>query len=102
MNVAIIPIDAAVYIDGVSYSGLQIFAPEDVHALQWKATKGWIEFVDSDEGVKPQNELITELPEWALSAIAEWRKAKEAQDAAIAAALIAEQSQPAVQGAQTL
>lgn len=102
MNLVIIPIDGAVYVDGVSYSGLHILAPEGVHALQWKSTKGWIEFVDSDEGVKPQNESITELSEWALSAISEWQKAKEAQDAAFAAAPIAEQNQPAVQGAQTL
>lgn len=98
MNLSIIPIDGAVYVDSVSYSGLQITAPEDVHALQWKATKGWIEFVDSDEGVKPQNERITELPEWALAAVAKWQEAKDAEDAAIAAT----QAQPTTTGSQTL
>ena len=93
MNLAIIPIDGAAYINGVSYSGLQIVAPSGVHALQWKSTKGWIEFVDSDEGIKPQNEPITDLPEWALMAVARWQEAKDAEDAAIAVA-VAARAQP--------
>ena len=98
MNIAIIPIDGAVYIDGVSYSGLPIVAPEGIHALQWKTTKGWIEFVDSDDGVKPQNESITDLPEWATAAMVKWQEAKDAEDAAIEAA----QDQPTTTGSQTL
>lgn len=99
MNLVIIPIDGAVYVDGVPYSGLPISAPESVHALQWKSTKGWIEFVDSDEGVKPQNESITELPEWATVAMVKWQEAK---DAAVAAAIIAARDQPTTTGSQTL
>ena len=102
MNLAIIPIDGAVYVDGFSYSGLQITAPEGVHALQWKTTKGWIEFIDSDEGAKPQNEVITELPVWALTAVTKWQEAKDAEEAAIAAALAAAQDQPVSTGTQTL
>lgn len=100
MNLVIIPIDGAVYVDGVSYSGLPISAPESVHALQWKSTKGWIEFVDSEEGVKPQNESITELPEWATVAMVKWQEAKDVKDAAIAAA--ATKEQPTTTGTQTL
>lgn len=98
MNLSIIPIDGAVYVDGFSYSGLQITAPEGVHALQWKATKGWIEFVDSDEGVKPQNEPITVLPDWATAAVAKWQEAKDAEEAAVVAAA----NQPTTTGSQTL
>lgn len=98
MNIAIIPIDGAVYVDGASFSGLQVSAPSDVHALQWKATKGWIEFVDSDDGTKPQNIPITELPEWALTAVAKWQEAKDVGDATIAAM----QAQPTTTGSQTL
>lgn len=101
MNLVIIPIDGAVYIDGMSYSNLQVLAPEGVHALQWKTTKGWIEFVDSDDGVKPQNESITALPEWATAAIAKWQEAKDAEDSAIVAA-ISTQNQPTTTGSQTL
>lgn len=102
MNLVIIPVDGAVYVDGVSYAELQISAPEDVHALQWKATKGWIEFVDSDEGIKPQNELITVLPEWATAAMVKWQEAKNAAAARSAAAVVAAQNQPVTTGSQTL
>lgn len=102
MNLVIIPVDGAVYVDGVSYSELQISAPEDVHALQWKATKGWIEFVDSVDGVKPQNEAITVLPEWALAASVKWQEAKNAAAAHSAAAVVAAQNQPVTTGSQTL
>jgi len=98
MNLTIIPVDGAVYVDGYCFAGLSFSAPQDVHALQWKSTKGWIEFVDSDEGIKPQNELITELPQWALDAKTKWDEAKAAEEAAIAAAA----KQPTAQGAQTL
>jgi hypothetical protein len=98
MNLVIIPVDGAVYVDGFSFSGLTFDAPADVHALQWKSTKGWLEFVDSDEGIKPQNETITELPQWAISAKAKWDEVKAAEDAAAQAVL----DQPTTAGAQTL
>jgi hypothetical protein len=74
MNLTIIPIDGAVYVDGYSYSGLDLAAaPTDVHALQWKETKGWVEFKDNDDGTKPQNQIITELPQWALDCVQVWQ-----------------------------
>lgn len=87
MNLTIIPIDGAVYVDSVSYSGLDLAAaPANVHALQWKNDKGWIEFKDNDDGTKPQNQAITELPAWANACKAKWDEAKAAEEAAILAA----------------
>jgi hypothetical protein len=74
MNLTIIPIDGAVYIDGVSYSNLNLdVVPSNIHALQWKTDKGWIEFVDDENGVKPQNQQIIELPQWALDCVEIWQ-----------------------------
>jgi hypothetical protein len=73
MKLVIIPDDGAVYIDGVCHSELDLStAPDNVHALQWKNDKGWIEFKDNDDGTKPQNESITELPQWANACIDAW------------------------------
>jgi hypothetical protein len=92
MNLVIIPIDGAVYVDGYSFSGLDLAAaPADVHALQWKNDKGWIEFKDLEDGTKPQNQAITELPSWANACKAKWDEAKAAEEAAILAAQQAEQ-----------
>lgn len=99
MNLTIIPIDGAVYVDGYSFSGLDLSeAPADVHALQWKTDKGWVEFKDNDDGTKPQNQPITELPAWANSCKAKWDEAKAAEDVVKEAA----QNQPQSQGTQTL
>lgn len=87
MNLTIIPIDGAVYVDGFSYSGLDLAAaPADVHALQWKNNKGWIEFKDNDDGTKSQNQTITELPAWANICKAKWDEAKDTEESAILAA----------------
>lgn len=87
MKLVIIPIDGAVYVDGYSYSNLDLsIAPSNVHALQWNNNKGWIEFSDNDDGTKPQNQPITELPEWANTCKAKWDDAKSAEDAARLAA----------------
>lgn len=102
MNLTIVPIDGAIYVDGVSISGLTFDAPQDVHALQWKAIKGWLEFVDSEDGTKPQNQAITQLPQWALDAKTKWDEAKAAAEAAAQAALVAAANQASVSGAQTL
>ena len=83
MKLTIIPVDGAVYKDGYSYSGLNLStAPSNVHALQWKDTNGWIEFTDNDDGTKPQNEAITELPSWANACLTKWDEAKAAEEAA--------------------
>lgn len=78
MKVTIIPADGAVYKDGVSYSNLALVdAPENVHALQWDGTKGWIEFSATDDDGKAPNEAIVELPEWVVSALAAWEVAAQ-------------------------
>jgi hypothetical protein len=87
MKLTIIPVDGAVYKDSYSYSGLDLStAPSNVHALQWKDTKGWIEFKDNDDGTKPQNEAITELPSWANACVTKWDEAETARLAAEEAA----------------
>ena len=100
MNLTIIPIDGAVYVDGYSFAGLDLSAaPADVHALQWKNDKGWVEFKDNDDGTKPQNQPITELPAWANTCKAKWDEAKAAEEAFTQQAA---ENQPATQGTQTL
>ena len=67
MKLTIIPIDGAVYEDGISYLGLVWEGtPPNVHALQWQDIAGWIEYVDQP------NEDIIVLPEWADNAMAAW------------------------------
>ena len=88
MKLTIIPVDGAVYKDGVSYSDLDLsVVPVDVHALQFNdvSNKGWIEFTENDEDAKASNEVITSLPDWAVTAATKWDEAKVAQEAAIAA-----------------
>ena len=81
MNLVIIPSDGAVYVDGYSFPDLDLSnVPSDVHALQWKNTKGWIEFKDLDDDTKPQNQVITELPSWANTCKAKWDEAKLAEE----------------------
>lgn len=100
MNLTIIPVDGAVYVDGASYSGLDLAAaPADVHALQWKNDKGWIEFKDNDDGTKPQNQPITELPAWANACKVKWDEAKVAEETFVQQAA---ENQPATEGTQTL
>ena len=85
MKLTIIPSDGAVYKDGVSYSGLSLFSvPTNIHALQWKNTTGWIEFVDNDDGTKLQNEPITVLPDWVNVCLTKWDEAKAAEEKQIA------------------
>ena len=103
MNLVIIPSDGAVYVDGYSFSDLDLAAaPTDVHALQWKANKGWIEFKDLDDGTKPQNQTITELPSWVSICKSKWDEAKAAEEAAILAAQQVAQNQPQTNGTQIL
>lgn len=74
MRLTIIPIDGAVYENGLCYSNLTWEGtPEDVHALQWFDVDGWIEFTNN---VKP-SEIIAELPQWALNAMEAWDVANQ-------------------------
>lgn len=84
MKITIIPEDKIVYIDSVSFSPLDFISPSNVHALQWKDSQGWIEFVDSIDGTKDANQLITELPSWSNDAIKQWNLAKNNYEAEIA------------------
>jgi hypothetical protein len=102
MKLTIIRVDGAVYKDGISYSGLDLSTvPADVHALQFNdiANKGWIEFINSNDGTKPQNEPIISLPAWAAVAMVKWDEAKVAEEAA--EALAAKRPQPQTTGTQT-
>lgn len=78
MRLTIIPSDGAVYEDGICYSNLTWEeTPDGVHALQWFDVEGWIEFNDPNplDTYKPPNQTITELPNWALNAMAAWEAA---------------------------
>lgn len=64
MLLTIIPSDKTVYKNGSSISELELSGiPGNVHALQWHATSGWIEYSDGTP-----NEPIEALPQWALDA----------------------------------
>jgi hypothetical protein len=75
MKLTIIVDDNAVYVDGVmrgyepSLDLTSANIPTGVHALQWNQDSGWIEFVDSPDGSKPNNEPITSLPDWANACV---------------------------------
>jgi hypothetical protein len=107
MRLTIIPEDGAVYVNGVSYSHLDLsFIQSDVHALQWYDSYGEIEFKRSfidGKIVRPANQVITELPDWANACKSKWDEAKANEEAAILAAkqaalLAAEQEAQATQG----
>jgi hypothetical protein len=96
MRLTIVPIDGVVYVDGVSYSGLDLsFVPADVHALQWYATYGELEFkrlfVDG-QLFHPENQMLTELPAWANTAKFAWDAAKIAEEARLAVEQAAEEA----------
>ena len=81
MKLTIIVEDNAVYVDGVmkAYAPLPLDLstcgiPNNVWALQWKDTSGWIEFKDNPDGTKPANELITVLPDWANACVIIWNE----------------------------
>ena len=79
MKLTIIPVDGAVYKDGVSYSGLDLsIVPSDVHALQFNSASntGWIEFTSAIP-----NEEITVLPSWAITAMTKWDEAEAEAEA---------------------
>lgn len=70
-RLTIIPIDKSVYIEGEAFMGIDLsFIPHDIHALQWQDNNGWIErkgFAD---------EMISELPDWAMKCIDLWNEIK--------------------------
>lgn len=71
MQLTIIPSDNVVYVNGVTYSPLDMDAvPENVHALQWFDVSGVIEYSDGTP-----NEDITTLPAWATICVQKWEAA---------------------------
>lgn len=66
MKVSIIPEDRVVVVNNFSLTldTLPMSIPEDVHALQWDETSGWVELKNVT------SEQIVELPSWAGDCIA--------------------------------
>ena len=85
MILTIIPIDGAVYKDGLVYTNLNLsFVPTNIHALQFNTVSnaGWLEFKLDDFGNKENNQVITELPEWANICLDKWDEAKVQKETA--------------------
>lgn len=71
MNITIIPDDGTVCKNGICYTPLTWEGtPSDIHAIQWKDSKGWVEYEDG----KP-NEDIDTLPSWTANALVVWQQA---------------------------
>jgi hypothetical protein len=99
MKLTVIREDTTVYVDGRSYTELNMDAvPTDVHALQWRDSDGWIEFVETPDGYKPVNQAIDQLPQWALDLVVSW----QAADATAQAKAKTAAEQPVGTGVQTL
>ena len=83
MKLSIIPIDNAVYIDGVLHFIDVKNPPEDIHALQWNNgdtlepgdDKGEIEYRFDGIGESNPNKFITKLPAWTKKYVTAWEKA---------------------------
>lgn len=108
MNLTIVTEDKLAIVDGVPQFDLDFSKcniPSDVHALQWKANVGWIEFVVDHFQVEPQphppNEIITELPDWANKCVI-LHSQKVAEQASLVANARAPLSQPLSVGTQSL
>ena len=68
MKLTIIPIEGKVKLDSQSFENLDLTScniPQDIHALQWKDTSGWIEYTSA----LIANEPIISLPDWANACI---------------------------------
>jgi hypothetical protein len=111
MKLSIIPVDRAVYKDGISFSGLDLSSvPTNVHALQFNdaTNQGAIEFVAVSNGNRPDNQIITALPTWANDCLTKWQEAKNARVAKEIADAIAlaeyerTRTQPATEGTQQI
>lgn len=73
MKLTIIPSEGKVKIDDAVFSRMDLAScniPQDVHALQWQDTSGWIEYTSAEV----DNLKIQELPEWANACIIEHGK----------------------------
>lgn len=73
MRITVINDDNTLGLDGVFYHNLDFSTvPDNVHALQWDGTKGEIEFYADEDGEKPANQKITELPDWVMPLKTQW------------------------------
>ena len=80
MKLTIIVSDKTVYRDGEFFSNLDLASvPVDVHALQWDGDKGWVEFVENKNSIRPENQALELLPDWANIAVEKWNEAKAAE-----------------------
>lgn len=65
MKVTIIPSDTWVAVDGVGYNGVDVSSmPDDIHAVQFDGSIGWIEYVAPFDGVQPSNTQIDSLDQF--------------------------------------
>lgn len=55
--------------------------PSNVHALQWDDTKGELEFNTLEDGTKPVNEGLTELPSWVETCLVKRQEKMDADEA---------------------
>lgn len=75
MILSVIVRDAAVYLDGVQMSGIDMSGvPDGVRAFQWYGDHGVVEYFE------PANEQVTEMPAWADVLTARWQEAKAAKE----------------------
>lgn len=78
MRLTIIPVDGFVSVDNISkFQPLDLIPcsiPQNIHALQWYDSRGWIEFSDDGDPFTPKlaNEDIFQLPEWANKCVQVW------------------------------
>jgi hypothetical protein len=79
MHLTIIPVDKAVYEDGICYQNLVLPSsiPANIHVLQWSSdvSEGWLEFKKNLDGSLSGNEPIYELPNWAIECEQLWQDA---------------------------
>ena len=75
MKLTIIVSDKCVYVDGKSWTGLDLSTIDaNIHALQWDGKAGWIEYNDGTV-----NKDIDVLPPWALYCVDQWKQLEDAQ-----------------------
>jgi len=81
MKISIIVPDKMVVVDGIGFSIEDMsFIDSSIHAIQWKDTKGHVEFVEDENGIKPLNNLITDLSPY-QPAVNQWQVKKDEWDA---------------------
>lgn len=72
-QITIIKDDSKVVVDGFAVQIPDMsFVPDEIHALQWKNSKGWIEYKQDENDDKPHNLEITELPSWVSDCLSSW------------------------------